>query len=269
MALYDTIGRSYAATRRPDPRIAAAVRAALGDARSVVNVGAGAGAYEPEDLDVLAVEPSAVMIAQRPPGSARVVQAGAERLPLEDGSVDAALAILTDHHWRDRPAGLRELRRVARRRVVLLNADPARLGDFWLNREYLTESARLIAEPYKRPGHWGDELGRLLGADLELRVVPVPHDCTDGFHLAYWRRPEAYLDPRVRANISVFVRLPGRHVDAALAALAEDLETGTWQARHRDLADRTELDLGLRLVIAELTPPAPAPAGRSPAPRAR
>jgi SAM-dependent methyltransferase len=249
--LYDQIGRTYAATRRPDPRIAAAVRDALGDARSVANVGAGTGGYEPEDLAVIAIEPSAVMIAQRAPGPARVIQAPAERLPLADDSVDAAMALLSDHHWQDRPAGLRELRRVARRRVVLLNTDPSRFLDFWLTREYLPELAGIVPAPYREPGYWARELEQLLGGRLTIRAVPIPHDCSDGFYQAYWRRPAVYLDPRARANISVFQRAPEAVVGAALDRLRDDLRTGAWQERHADLLAREDLDLGLRAVIAE------------------
>jgi SAM-dependent methyltransferase len=250
--LYDEIGRTYAATRRPDPRIAAAVRRALGDARSVANVGAGTGAYEPEDLDVIAIEPSAVMIGQRAAGPARVIQAPAERLPLADDSVDAAMALVSDHHWQDRAAGLRELRRVARRRVVLLNTDPSRFLDFWLTRDYLPELAEIVPAPYREPGYWARELEQLLGGRLTIEAVPIPHDCSDGFYQAYWRRPAVYLDPRVRANISVFQRAPEAVVAAAMDRLREDLRTGAWHARHADLLAREELDLGLRAVIAGL-----------------
>ena len=152
--VYDQIGLTYSATRREDPRIAAAIRDALGDARTVLNVGAGAGAYEPEGLDVVALEPSPVMIAQRPEGSAAVLRGSAERIPLPDDSVDAAMAVLSDHHWTDRAAGLRELRRVARRRVVVVNNDPAMADLFWLTRDYLRSFRRLIPPHYREAGRW-------------------------------------------------------------------------------------------------------------------
>lgn len=250
--LYDSIGRSYATTRRPDPRIAEAVRRAIGDARSVVNVGAGAGAYEPDELEVIAVEPSPAMISQRPRSGARVVRAAAECLPLADKSVDVAMTILSDHHWRDRPAGIRELRRVARHRVVLLNSDPSRHGDFWLTQEYLPAFLDLVPERYRTPGLWLEDLSDLLGTNVAAQPVPIPHNCSDGFYQAYWRRPAAYLDASARSNISGFRRLPTAVIDAAIAALERDLHEGAWRRRHHDLLELDELDLGLRLIVAEL-----------------
>ena len=251
MALYDRIGRDYTATRRQDPRIAGALWRALGDARTVLNVGAGAGAYEPPDRHVLAIEPSATMLAQRPAGAAPALRASAEELPMPDGSFDAVMAVLSDHHWHDRARGLRELRRVARRRVVLFNADPAHAGRFWLTREYLPEVMSLIPARYRRAGAWERELADALGA-LRVDPIPLPHDCRDGFYGAYWRRPEAYLDARVRAGISIFARLSQAHVRDAIERLGEDLRTGRWHARHGDLHSLDELDLGYRLVVAEL-----------------
>ena len=191
--LYDTIGATYTVTRRTEPRIAAQVWAALGDARTVLNVGAGTGSYEPPDRDVTAVEPSAVMRAQRPAGAAPCVAAAAESLPFEDQSFDAAMAFTTVHHWQDPLAGLREMRRVARR-VVVFTHDTTEAGwlrRFWLTRDYLPEVAGLLV---RRP-----RLTELAGA-IGARVEPVliPWDCADGFFEAYWRRPEAYLDDQVR-----------------------------------------------------------------------
>jgi SAM-dependent methyltransferase len=239
-ARYDAIGRSYVATRREDPRIAAAIHAGLGDARTVLNVGAGAGAYEPRDRDVTAVEPSAVMRAQRPPGAARCVDARAEALPFADGAFDAAMAVLSDHHWEDRIGGLRELRRVARRAVVF-QWDPAFRDAFWLV-EYLPSFAAGL-------GDWLDEGRAALGVTEEI-AVPIPHDCRDGFLMAYWRRPAAYLDPVVRANISVFALLPDDEVAAMVTTLRADLESGAWTARHGTLLERDALDLGYRVLIA-------------------
>jgi SAM-dependent methyltransferase len=247
-ASYDRLGRGYAARRATDPRIAAAIDAALGDARSVVNVGAGTGSYEPAGREVIAVEPSAVMIAQRPAGSAPAIQASAEALPFDDNSVDAAMAIFTDHHWSDRVAGMRELRRVARQRVVVLNIDPAWTERFWLVRDYLPCFMDLVPDPYRLAGHWERELEELLG-EVEVRPIPVSHDCRDGFFQACWRRPEAFLDEAVRASISVFHVLPGEEVSAAIGRLRADLRDGTWEARNAELLEATELDLGLRLVV--------------------
>lgn len=245
-AVYDTIGRGYAGQRRADPRVAAAIRAALGDARSVVNVGAGSGSYEPVDLSVLAVEPSREMIRQRPAGAAPAVQAVAERLPLGDGSVDAALAVLTLHHWADRAAGLAELARVARRRVVIVTWDPARTGDFWLTRDYLPAVVELDAAIFPSIAEIESALG---GA--RVAPLPIPHDCADGFTGAYWRRPEAYLDPAVRSAMSTFARLAPAALAAGLARLADDLATGRWDARLGHLRAQRDADLGYRLVVVE------------------
>lgn len=250
--LYDRIGRTYTDTRRPDPRIEAAIMAALGDARTVLNVGAGAGSYEPTDREVLAIEPSPVMIAQRPPAAARAIQGRAEALPFEANSFDAVMAVHSDHHWSDRRRGFLECRRVARERVVLFNAHPAEAGRFWLTTEYLPEFLDLIPEPFRYPGPWEDELRRGLG-DIELIPVPIPHDCTDGFYGAFWRRPEAYLRPEVREGISVFARLSSAAVNRAIDALGADLETGRWHERHRELLKLEELPLGYYVILAEPT----------------
>jgi SAM-dependent methyltransferase len=250
--LYDTLGRSYTRTRREDPRIAAAIRRALGDARTVVDVGAGAGAYEPPGVDIVAVEPSAVMREHRRAAGApgELVDARAEALPFADGAFDAAMAILSDHHWEDRAAGLRELRRVARRRVVLFNADPAQIDRFWLTHEYLPCFLGLVPPAYRRAGRWERELAELLGGDVRFEPVPLPHDCRDGFYGAYWRRPEAYLDPDVRAGISLFGRVPEAEWGPGIARLAHDLESGAWARAHGDLLALDELDLGYRVVVA-------------------
>jgi SAM-dependent methyltransferase len=234
---------TYSASRRADPRIAAHVRAALGDARSVVNVGAGAGSYEPEDLEVIAVEPSPGMIAQR---SSPAIEGLAEALPLADDCADAAMAVLTVHHWSDLAAGLREMRRVARRRVVVLHFDVAVAARFWLVEEYLPEIAEQERD-FPTPA----DIVALLDAPAEVLPVPVPHDCTDGFLGAYWRRPAAYLDPVARAAISSFTAL-GDGAVPGLERLRADLESGAWEERHADLLDREALDIGYRLVVASL-----------------
>jgi SAM-dependent methyltransferase len=251
-ATYDELGLGYSAMRQTDPRIAAQIEFALGDARTILNVGAGTGSYEPPEREVTAVEPSAVMIGQRPAGSAPVIQASAESLPFEDDSFDVAMAIISDHHWGDRVAGLREMRRVARDRVLLLNADPALAGRFWLTGDYLDGLAGLITARYREEGHWRDELQRSLG-EVELRPVPVPHDCIDGFYQAFWRRPYAYLDRRVRDGTSVFRMLPSARVLSAIRQLRTDLDDGTWKSRYRDLLAQPELDVGLRIAVADLT----------------
>ena len=243
--LYDTIGATYTVTRRTEPRIAAQVWAALGDARTVLNVGAGTGSYEPSDRDVTAVEPSAVMRAQRPAGAAPCVAATAERLPFEDQSFDAAMAFATIHHWPDPIAGLREMRRVARR-VVVFTHETTGTGwhrRFWLTRDYLPEVAELIAG---RPSL--TELARSVGARTE--PVLIPWDCVDGFFEAYWRRPEAYLDEKVRRGTSVWTGIGPDAEQRAVRSLRDDLASGRWAERNRDLLDLEAAELGLRLLIA-------------------
>jgi SAM-dependent methyltransferase len=246
VTLYDRIGLGYRTTRRPDPRIAAHVASALSGVASVVNVGAGAGSYEPAET-VIAVEPSSIMIGQRPAGAARSVRGVAEALPLRDGAVDAALALLTVHHWTDVEAGIAELRRVARRRIVILTWDQAVFREFWLVREYLPAAGAVSAGHEVPIPH----LIELLPA-ARVEPVLVPHDCTDGFGAAYWRRPEAYLDPEVRAGISMLAQADPHELGDGLAALAADLESGRWQERHRALSALDRLDAGYRLIISEL-----------------
>ncbi|MET7463350.1 class I SAM-dependent methyltransferase [Nonomuraea sp. NPDC005501] len=242
--LYDTIGAAYTVTRRTDPRIAARIWAALGDARTVVNVGAGTGSYEPPGRDVTAVEPSALMRAQRPADAAPCVAADAESLPFEDQSFDAAMAVSTVHHWRDPIAGLRELRRVARR-VVVFTCDDSDTGwrrRFWLTRDYLPEVAGLLAG---RPSL--TEMADAIGARTE--PVLVPWDCADGFFEAHWRRPEAYLDDRVRRGVSVWARVGPEAERRAVRSLRDDLVSGRWAERNRDLVALDAAELGLRLLV--------------------
>ena len=243
MALYDSIGRGYRRRRRPDPRVAARVSRALGSASSVVNVGAGAGSYEPRDRHVVAVDPSLVMIRQRDPAAPPAICGSATSLPFRDGTFDASLAILTIHHWPDRARGLDELRRTARRRVVVLTWDPSSPG-FWL-----TDYFPHIREIDRRIFPSLEELGHHLGR-TEVQNVPVPHDCTDGFLGAYWRRPAAYLDADVRGAISSFAKLGETEKESGLERLRRDLASGEWHRRHGEILDRSELDLGYRLVIA-------------------
>lgn len=247
MSDYDRIGTGYARVRRPDPRIAAAIREALGDAKSVINVGAGAGSYEPRDLEVVAVEPSETMIAQRPADAAPVVQASAERLPFADDSFDAAMAVLTIHHWADWRRGLAEMRRVARCRVVVLTWDPDPGTSFWLF-DYLASLAPVDAARFMATADLVAALG-------PCRVVPVaiPEDCTDGFLAAYWKRPRAYLDPEVRAGISAFCL--GVDVGPGLAKLAEELDDGRWAQRWRDVLACDRIDAGYRLIVCDANVP--------------
>ncbi|MDP9256416.1 MAG: class I SAM-dependent methyltransferase [Actinomycetota bacterium] len=245
MSEYDRIGLTYATTRAPDPRIARQIAEALGDARSVVNVGAGTGAYEPRGLEVVAVEPSAVMLAQRAPGAAPAVQAAAEALPFPDASFDAALAVLTMHHWSDWRAGIAELRRVARERIVMLTFDPAYISRYWLVRDYLPQIA--IQDERRFPAV--EAVAEALGG-AEIVAVRIAHDCSDGFLCAWWRRPLAYLEEGVRANISSCAALEPGVLAEALERLERDVADGTWLERNADLIARDEADFGYRLLVA-------------------
>jgi SAM-dependent methyltransferase len=242
---YDTIGSVYARHRRPDRRIAEQIGRAVGAGGRVVNVGAGTGSYEPESQPVVAVEPSPVMIGQRPPGSAPVVRATAEQLPFGAGAFDTATAFLTVHHWKDPAAGLAEMSRVARR-VVVFTFDPDVHGSYWLMRDY-------IPEAYAPPGTNTltlEAVAEAIGAD-RVEVVPVPADCSDGFNWAFWCRPEAYLDAEVRACISGLAMLDDELVAQRMRRLAADLDDGTWEARHGHLREMDSIDGGFRLVIRD------------------
>jgi SAM-dependent methyltransferase len=244
-ATYDTIGRTYTRTRRPDPRIASRIARAIGDSSRVVNVGAGAGGYEPTDRFVVGVDPSVTMLAQRPGGAGPAVRGVAEQLPFDDGAFGAAMATLTLHHWSDVERGLSELRRVAPRQVVLF-FDPAWTPRYWLVADYQPDLDQIASERNAPDA-------QRIGAVLDVRAVepvPVPADCTDGFGGAYWNRPELYLDPDAQAGISSFARLPALARDDLTRRLRADLESGAWDARHGHLRDLDELDLGYRLLIA-------------------
>lgn len=243
--VYDTIGSRYGRARRADPRLQRRVLDALGPSESVINVGAGVGAYEPTDRDVVAVEPSLRMLEQRPPEAAPAVQGFAESLPFGDDAFDAGLATLTVHHWTDLEAGLRELRRVVRERVVILTWDPGHPG-FWLTQDYFPDLLAHDASVF--PSLSAIEAG--LGP-AEVSVVPVPHDCIDGFLGAFWRRPAMYVDPCVRSGMSTFSKLS--NVASRALRLANDLVEGTWDARHGHLRDRQELDLGYRLLTCAVS----------------
>ena len=237
---YARIGSGYIQTRKEDPCLARLIVRELRGARTVVNIGAGIGSYEPTDRSVVAVEPSTMMLKQRPRASAPVVQAFAEQLPFRDAAFEAALAVLTVHHWRDQRVGLMELSRVARERVVLLTWDPSNEG-FWLLRDYFPEF--LAADRKRFPPV--EQLLRVL-TDVEVIPVPIPHNCADGFLGAYWRRPKAYLDAEIRSGMSSFATCRDL---SALQRLEKHLDTGEWQRRHGEFLDRENLDIGYRLVV--------------------
>ena len=241
-ALYDRIGESYTTSRRVEPRFAMPLVEALGSAESILNVGAGTGSYEPAGRTVVAVDPSAVMIAQRARGAAPDVQARSEGLPFRDDAFDAVMAVLTIHHWAGMRAGLAECARVASRRVVLITWDPASEG-FWLVQEYFPEILEIDRALFPSM----DTLAEVLG-DITVRPLPVPADCADGFLGAFWQRPQAYLDPRVRNGMSVFSRLAD--VNRGLGKLRNDLGSGSWLERHGRLLKQDTLDIGYKLIIA-------------------
>lgn len=244
---YDEIGLNYTDFRQADPRIEARVWAALGDARSVVNIGAGTGSYEPRDREVTAVEPSSLMIAKRPEGAAPSLQGVAEALPLDDKSVDAAMAIFTIHHWTDLDAGLAEMRRVARQRIVLLTIDAAINAEIWTLAEYFPEAMAL--EEAVMPSIASLEAS-LPGATIE--AVPMPSRCRDEFTSALWDRPELFLEPATLRASSLWHRLNPEMIERGQERLRADLESGRWDERHGHLRTLAELDIGLRLVSEEL-----------------
>jgi SAM-dependent methyltransferase len=239
-AKYDVIGVNYAELRKPDRRIARIIESALGLAQTVLNVGAGTGSYEPTNRSVIAVEPSREMIRKRSPTAAEAIQANAENLPFDDNSFDASMAILTIHHWPDKEAGLREMRRVTRGRIVLLTFDPSRRP--WLT-DYLPELA--VLDEAQMPTM--SDYERWLGT-VQITPVFVPHDCSDGFLYAYWRRPAAYLDSHLRSGSSSFWAIS--NVEVGLQNLRRDLETGEWERRYAELLALDEYDAGFRLVVA-------------------
>lgn len=246
-ATYDRLGLGYGEQRRGDPRIAARIEAALGDARTVVNVGAGAGSYEPANREVTAVEPSAEMISQRPAGSAPVVQASAESLPFDNDSFDAAMGVLTAHHWPDLRAGLNEMQRVTRQRIVMVAFDPEALKDLWITADYFPAMLEL-----KRPSGAGSrELARMLPATT-TSPLHVPHDCEDHFFAALWARPELLFDDDIVRPMWVWQGISEESRQAGRERLAADLESGAWEQRYGRLRRKSELDVGLRLVVSEL-----------------
>lgn len=238
-SLYDTIGLNYANLRQPDTRIAQTIEAALGNAQTVLNVGAGAGSYEPLNRQVTAVEPSAKMSAQRSASNATIIQASAEAIPFDANSFDASMAILTIHHWSDKQKGVAEMARVTRDKIVFLTFDPS-FKWFWLA-DYFPALATLDDAQMPQMSDYEKWIG-----PVKTSPVPIPHDCSDGFLAAYWRRPSAYLDERVRAAMSSFWALDD--VSQGLEKLDADLSSGAWEKRYAKFANLEELDCGYRLV---------------------
>jgi ubiquinone/menaquinone biosynthesis C-methylase UbiE len=241
---YEQHGLSYARHRRPDPRLEARIHAALGDAKTVLNVGAGSGSYEPADRWVLAVEPSATMRAQRPDGAAPVLDARAEALPFDDDAFEAAMACVTIHHWQPPEAGLAEMRRVARGPVVVFTFELDSLPAW--QKDYLADGLAI-----ERPRFQSiDSVAAALGGDTRVERIPTPADCTDGFFEAYWNRPEQLLEPSIRASQSIWALLPPGAEEKLVARLEADLSSGAWDAEHGHLRDLGEYEGALRLVVS-------------------
>jgi SAM-dependent methyltransferase len=247
VARYDSIGQGYSRTRREDPRLRARIHAALDDARTVVNVGAGAGSYEPRDRHVIAIEPSDVMAAQRARELAPAIRASAGSIPLRDGSVDAAMAVLSVHHWDgEREQGVRELRRVARGAVVILTYDAAVSGTMWLMKDYLPEVAALDLRIFPPP----QQLAEWLGGSVRIEEIPLPRDTRDWMLGAFWAHPERVLDADARAATSGFARMSPDVVERVVTEVGRDLASGQWDERYGHLRSLDALDVGLRLVVA-------------------
>ena len=242
---YQQIGKTYSVTRHEDPATARRIALALGAARAIVNVGAGAGSYEPRDRYVIAIEPSDVMAAQRPPYLPPAIRAGAGALPLRDDSVDAAMAILTIHHWdEDQERGVRELRRVARGPVVIITYDYEVSNEMWLMKDYLPE----VAEMDTRILPSAERLASWLGGHTEVETLEISRDTPDWTIGSFWAHPERVLDPQARAGTSGFARMALDVVERVVSSVRRDLESGAWDERHGHLRDLQSFDAGLRLI---------------------
>lgn len=241
--IYDRIGKGYSAKRIPEPTWVAQIAAALGDARTVLNVGAGSGNYEPTDRSVVALEPSWEMLSQRR-STHPAVRGVAEHLPFADGTFDATMGTLTVHHWSDRAAGLRELQRVSDRQVLVVY-DPLVAHSFWMV-DYFPEA---LDSPIESNAPTPQSIGEVLRV-IDVQTMWIPADCSDGVAAAYWRRPEAYLDPAVQRSMSLLALLPPDVLERGSAQLRADLDDGTWHARHGHLLELDRADYGYRLLIA-------------------
>jgi len=243
-ANYGIIGRNYTSYRQPDPSIARQIHRALGPAQRILNVGAGAGSYEPTDRVVTAVEPSASMRAQRPGHLTRAIDAVAESLPFADSSFDASMAIFTIHQWKDLEAGLREVRRVTRGPIVMMSCAGDLVERFWLA-DYAPGMAAIEASRYPALERLSAALGR-----IEVETVPIPLLCTDGFNEAYYGRPEMFLDEGARLANSAWSFVDRATSDGYVARLRRDLEDGTWDARHGHLRTQPAFEGALQLFVS-------------------
>jgi SAM-dependent methyltransferase len=243
---YDSIGRGYSGTRREEPRFFKLISNALGAARSVVNVGAGAGSYEPRDRYVLAIEPSDVMVAQRAGDLGPAIRAEAHRLPLGDRSADAVMSVLSVHHWdQHQEEGVRELRRIANGPVVILTCDPEVSSRMWLMKDYLPEVAELDRQSFPSM----ERLATWLGGKTRIDAVPVPRDTCDWTLMSFWAHPERVLDASARGATSGFARMPSEVVERVVSSVRHDLAAGAWDAKYGYLRELQQYDAGLRLVV--------------------
>ncbi len=243
--LYDSIGQGYSSGRQSDPRIASQIHGFLAGAQSILNLGAGAGSYEPPQANLVAVEPSETMIRQRPRSAHRVVRAFAESLPFADSSFSHCMSVLSMHHWTNRQAAFREILRVTRDQLVVVTWDPNAEG-FWLTRDYFPEIYQIDKDIFPPLA----EFARAFG-EIQVVTLPIPATCTDGFTGAYWRRPDAYLDRGILERMSTFAKISD--TETGLAQLQRDLRTGEWLRRNVDLLDKEELDIGYRIVLARMS----------------
>ena len=241
---YAIFGQGYAGQRRPDPRIEAFLHRHLGDAKTVLNVGAGTGSYEPLDRHVIAIEPSAAMRAQRPSHLVPAINAFAEQLPLDDQSVDASMAIVTVHQWSDTRKGLAELKRVTRGPILVVTADGDELDRFWLA-DYAPEMIAVERRRYPRV----EMIQKALGDRTEIHSIPIPIDCVDGWSEAYYARPEAFLDEQVRRSQSAWSFVPAEATERSLSKLKQDLETGKWDERYGHWRTMPEFEGSFRLIL--------------------
>lgn len=244
-ANYGVIGSGYRAYRQPDPHIAQFILEALGDAATVLNVGAGAGSYEPIDRKVTAVEPSASMRAQRPSCLSTAIDAAAELLPFPDRSFDASMATFTVHQWEDLRKGLAEMRRVTRGPVLVLSCDPDALERSWLH-AYAREMIAVEARRYPSMAAIADALT----GHIEIKPVPIPLDCIDGFGEAYYGRPERLLEPGARRANSAWSFVDPAVGERFVADLSRDLEDGTWDDRYGELRSQPFFEGSLRLIVS-------------------
>lgn len=243
-AIYDSIGIDYSVTRRTDPKIAKQLYSELQGATRIVNIGAGTGSYEPENVDLVAVEPSSEMISQRRSGSHKVEQAFAEKLPFGDSSFSHAMTVLSMHHWENRALAFREINRVATEKFVAITWDP-KSEPFWLTRDYFPE----IHEMDRRIFPDLDELNEHF-ADVAVSPLPIPSDCQDGFFAAFWKRPEAYLSSKVRQSMSPFSKI--KNLSDGLQKLENDLASGAWAKNNQAILSLSSVDVGYRIISARV-----------------